>query len=47
VLGKLDVVRKEAASGGTNILIAVGQPGHALEPPDLTTLAAQHTGVNR
>jgi len=33
VPGKLDVVREETAGGGTNIVIAVGQPGHALEPP--------------
>jgi len=32
-LGKLDVVREETAGGGTNIVIAVGQPGHSLESP--------------
>ena len=36
-LGKLDVVRDDReGGGGSNILIAIGQPGAPLEPPVLT-----------
>lgn len=35
-LGKLDVVREDQAGAGTNILIAMGQPGSALEPPAIS-----------
>lgn len=43
-LGKLDVVREDQASAGTNVLIAIGQPGQnapdaVLSPPTITALA--------
>ena len=34
-LGKLDVVREDQAGAGTSVLIAIGQPGSALAPPDI------------
>ena len=41
-LGKLDVVRDDQATGNTNVLIAIGQPGQPsqpLSPPDISVLA--------
>jgi hypothetical protein len=34
-LGKLDVVREDSGGAGTNVLIAIGQPGQPLAPPAL------------
>jgi hypothetical protein len=37
-LGKLDVVREDAAQGGSNVVVMVGTAEHPLLPPDLSML---------